>query len=469
MQEYRPVLTEINHIINMGDSLSDKIRFKERELLYGIIPNNFIVDMSKSPHGRFSNGYNWVDYTTAMKVSKFLGEDIEKKLNMRADDISDGIEDDDPNIRPKVQAENSLDNNVDAEGERYSRMYCEGGLTSHNYGKEWIANLKLMLARKIVVTLESMRQQLLEDDKKLGISNAEKKSTLIIEWSGGNDLITVCIEPTREEADSAVAARMENIEQLYANGYRNFVLANLPDLATTPRFQALTEKDRANATDVCNYFNAELAKRCLALQQKYPDAAIHIFDANSAFNEIYKNPAAHGFDEDKKHQPYLTSKDYVMNKNHTSPAKKYMFWDDIHPTAHMHAILGVKFSKFIDTLYNMRPPAPTPQTDPKFMVKKFLSEYHKKLSAERKSLWSGWGLTTTPKLPHVTIESEQDYPRVLADILYHGVNENGTRTLTILQNLGWVNKNKEINYENPALLQAKEWYDLKTTAPRVNV
>ncbi len=469
MQEHRPELPEINHIINMGDSLSDKDEFAQRQILYGIIPNNFIVDMSKSPHGRFSNGYNWVDYTTAMKVSKFLGEDIEKKLNMRADDIADAVEDDDPSIRPRVQTENSLDINVNSAGERYSRTYCQGGLTSHNYGKEWIASLKLMIARKIVVTLESMRQLLLDDDKKLAVSAAEKKATLIIEWSGGNDLITVNPEPTRAEADSAIAARMENIEQLYANGYRNFVLANLPDLATSPRFQALTEKDRTNATDVCNYFNAELAKHCLALQQKYADAAIHIFDANAASREVYDNPAAHGFDEDKKRQPYLTSKDYVMNKNHTSPAKKYMFWDDIHPSAHMHAILGVKFSKFIDKLYTMKPPAPTPQTNPEFMVKKFFHAYHQTLEAERKSWWSIWGLTTTPKLSHVAIESEQDYPRVLADILYHGVNENGTRTLTILQNLGWVNKNKEIDYENPALLKAKEWYDLKTTAPRVNV
>lgn len=91
-----------------------------------------------------------------------------------------------------------------------------------------------------------------------------------------------------------------------------------------------------------------------------------------------------------------------------------------------------------------------------------MHEYHKEVKQESESWWSLWGRTTNAKLPHDFIESEADYPRVLANILHHGLNENGSRTLKILQSFGWVNQKKEINVANPALLQAKEIYDRRS-------
>lgn len=190
---------------------------------------------------------------------------------------------------------------------------------------------------------------------------------------------------------------------------------------------------------------------------------------SNTFSKVYQNPAAYGLDESKKRQPYTQSKDFHINPDRTSPAKGYMFWDDIHPTAYVHAVTGKLMSEFIDSIYTLKPPAPTHQTDPVYMVKTFLREYHKTLRTERESIWSGYGISTAPHLPHDAIESKEDYPRILADFLYHGLNEGGTRTLKILQNLKWVDKNKNIDISNPALLQAKEIYDRKTNSPKHHI
>ena len=64
-----------------------------------------------------------------------------------------------------------------------------------------------------------------------------KIKTLVIEWSGANDLITVNLHPNIKTAQRAVNARIENIEKLIEQGYQHFVLINLSDLSLTPRYQ----------------------------------------------------------------------------------------------------------------------------------------------------------------------------------------------------------------------------------------
>lgn len=113
---------------------------------------------------------------------------------------------------------------------------------------------------------------------------------MIIEWSGANDLLTVNAEPTLIEADNAVNARIANLEILIQQGYRNFVLVNLPDLSLTPRFQAKTRKEQENATKCSEYFNDQLADKAKQLIEKYKDLNIplnlSIFDANTPFKNI---------------------------------------------------------------------------------------------------------------------------------------------------------------------------------------
>ena len=133
-----------------------------------------------------------------------------------------------------------------------------------------------------------MRDQLLNYDKQHHISNEQKAETLIMEWSGANDLVTVNAEPSIAEADRAIAARIDNVKKLIAAGYRNFVLFNLPNLSLTPRYQALSKEAQDNAKKCTDYFNEQLKKACEQLNEDYPHCSIDPFDINTIMPLLFR-------------------------------------------------------------------------------------------------------------------------------------------------------------------------------------
>nr|WP_241480327.1 SGNH/GDSL hydrolase family protein [Legionella norrlandica] len=334
---------KISHLVVLGDSLSDKGTLNKRELL-GFIPMSYLSGLSsKSPRGRFTNGFLWGDYVGATTAEQFEIEHIRKKLKLQNDainnaDISDELL---SNNKEKRKNEKSFslneDNHILFKGTRFARFYCEGGLTAHDYSSSFTFNLALFFTRLILATLGGKRNQLLNDDKKYNISNLEKSETLVVEWSGANDLITANEKPSRAAADKAVNDRIENIELLIRNGYRNFVLFNLPDLSLTPRYQRKSREEQQNASNSTEYFNQQLRTKSLELIKKYQNLRIPInlsvFDVNEQFKKVYNNPEQYGFERDKLKSPYVESDLFKKNqqnpvdqKKHISPAKGYMFW-----------------------------------------------------------------------------------------------------------------------------------------------
>lgn len=347
----------IKHVITMGDSLSDRGTFSKRRL-FGLFSADWFAGLSKlSPRGRFTNGYTWDDILSLMLSSEFLIEHQKKVHGGDATDISDAVLDGEPGISQEIAGEGSLDNDrgVTYEGSSFVRNYNEGGMTAHSY--KWVPTFSLMLflTRLILSTLGQKRQQLLDDDRQKKVSDAEKRETLVVEWSGANDLITANTHPTKKEAEDAVQARLENAEALYNAGYRHFVLFNLPDLSKTPRFQAASADQRAEARDVSVYFNDSLQKACEAFREKHPDAALDIFNVNDVFDKIYENPKADGFDPAKAKTAYTTSPDF-NNHDGMSIAPGYLFWDNIHPSANLHGELAYAFYKKYSQAFSFEPP-----------------------------------------------------------------------------------------------------------------
>ena len=464
MEAHKPPKTVIRRINFMGDSLSDEGTFALRTILYGLVPKSVIADMDKFPHGRFTNGYTWVDLLCELLVSKYLSKDLEERHRLESSDIADGIIDHDPVIEKEVRRENTLDidTKADSEGERFARYYCEGGLTSHNYGSSFIASLKFWGARKIVCPLENKCNLLLDYDKQFALSDQEKSETLNMEWSGGNDLITVNSRPTEAEADMAVAARIANIKRLYDSGYRNFALCNLPDLACTPRFQNYSQEERDNATAVVNHFNRKLQEECLKFQSANPGASVHVIDTYTKSAEIYNNPEKYGFDESKKRTPFNTSPDYAKKPDGTAPAPRYMYSDDIHPSAELHTLICENILKQLEQFIDFQRPFPTKTTDARNMYHSFMHAYTKQVKLENESIFTLWGWTVSERLPQDAlkvhaIEGKEDYLRLLAIILNHGINDNGARTRKILLDFGWIDSKNNIDVSNPALGDARDY------------
>lgn len=455
----------IRHPIVMGDSLEDRrtwVKRPRRSILYGLIPSRWFNDMTKFPYGRFTNGYTWDDLLCELLVSRFLVKDLEAKEHMDKTEIADELEAKDPLVERYVQNEDTLDNDrkVDSEGERFARTYCEGGLTAHDCSSFWTWNWRLFAARKIVSTLEQKRNLLLADDKKLAVSAQEKAETLIIEGSGGNDLMTVNDVATIAEADRAVAARMENVRILYANGYRNFALLNLPNLACTPRFFRKTQADRDNVEKVCKHFNDELAKQCALLQNdpNYSEILLTVSDAYKSSTELYEHPEAFGLDPAKRNTPlYDTLPPGFDPKGKPVPGNGSMWSDEIHPSAEVHAIMAKQTFENLEKDFDFRAPPHTVKTDAQNMFRQFMEEYRKKIKESRESWTTGRWTKAHP--PRIAIHNQDDYTRALAAIIDHGLNGGGSRTWQVMKEFGWLDENNNLDVNNPALAAAKAIID----------
>nr|WP_231950239.1 SGNH/GDSL hydrolase family protein [Legionella lansingensis] len=416
--------------------------------LGGVIPMDGISGLKgKSPKGSFTNGYVWdKDFGNDVAEEAIIKE--LKRQGKDSTDISDAIIDHDESVEKPLHDDFNLGDyrQTKFKNQDFIRYYTEGGLTSYDYSGRLTANLKLLATEKILATLDEKRNLLLQDDKARGIPPEHKKQTLITEWSGANDLMTVNEKPTKEAAEKAVAARLKNLEELIKNGYENFVLFNLPDLSLTPRFQAQSKEEQQNAREVSDYFNELLAEKVARLKEAYPDCSIDIFDVNTFFHDAYEHPEKYKLDPKKLRTPYTKSDDFELDKtNDTSPAPGYMFWDDVHPTAYVHELIAEKYYEEYSKKYNFSAPHET-------LLEQFKENYGQRWEDDLRGWFSFWRESNIGyKNPKLTLEM----------ILDHALNEKGCRTRDVLVEMGWINQEGKLISKNPFLVEAMQELEQK--------
>lgn len=280
--------TSITSVVVMGDSLSD-----EGQMMNSKFGGWSGIDKYNSSEGSFSNGFVWTDNFFNMFADETLEKHYKTKGKWRDDDIADLIA-----ARKGTKFDKEFRNLFNLDNDRefrignrtLARIYAIGGLTSDNYFGKLSQKFSLTMARLFVSTLGAQRANLLMDDKKASRSAKEKAETLVIEWSGANDLITVNERPAFEAADNSIKARAENVNEMVKNGYKNIVLFNLPDLSKTPRYRAMSDAERENAKKVTDYYNQALDVQRAQLQEMHPDCKIEIFDVHTHFNDILAKP-----------------------------------------------------------------------------------------------------------------------------------------------------------------------------------
>ncbi|CAM3000762.1 lipolytic enzyme, GDSL family [Legionella steigerwaltii] len=334
--------------------------------------------------------------TNALRAAPIKKMELPKATPEESTDVADQLITD-PRYSKYVEEYYSLDNGRVAQynGQNFYRNYSQGGATSYDYS--WkdkflsllspFTSIKLFFTRLMVSNLSKQINQFLKDNEDEEISKDQKKKTLITVFSGANDLITVNPELTKEAAALAAQSNIDNIEKLITKGYRNFVLCNLPDLSLTPRFQGTPKENQAR--EITEHFNDQLRIKYEALKGKYRKCSIELFDTNKVFSKIYKDVHDNGknskysqyFDQSTLKEPYL---DYAKKHNipitpgGVAPGNKHMFWDDVHPTATMHALLMSEFYKSKQGLGKYKISAPEEQSE-KHLCDIFDRKYHEKL------------------------------------------------------------------------------------------
>lgn len=327
----RPV---IKHKVVFGDSLSDRGLLGLDELLAfggGLT--------GESPRWRFANGFGWVDLVASFGMAEFTVNEFKarrKELLAELDELKKEeqtgqvvrsqidtirqivaqVDDNDlPELFTKFREAFNLDNprEILYDGYRYIRTYAIGGATAAVWGlelDELVDEPSQDISRLLLANLKQQRKQLFADDRRYGVTRKEKEETLVVDLSGANDLITVNDKPTKEIADKAIKARIENLRDLIDKGYKNFILINLPDFSLTPKFQNSNEEERDNAHVVTEYFNTKLAEEVEQLKAEYrDDYFFDLFDINDIFVDAYEHPEKYGFDPRLLTQYYTQSEE----------------------------------------------------------------------------------------------------------------------------------------------------------------
>lgn len=158
---------------------------------------------------------------------------------------------------------------------------------------------------------------------------------LFLILAGANDLLG------SSDVDTPVNSLAADLDRLIDDGARNLLVLNLPLLGYTPRFN----QDPTNFTTYntrTEQFNGALSAMLDGLQTNNPAIELFRFDVAALFGGAIANPQWFGLTNVTDPAapglaPAMSSYDerlIVPNE------QEYMFWDDLHPTEIVHAILA---------------------------------------------------------------------------------------------------------------------------------
>ena len=161
---------------------------------------------------------------------------------------------------------------------------------------------------------------------------------------GGNDVRDALIGAALFGQDpavyigNAVGSLTDSITRLYLHGARTFLVLNVPDVGKTPAVRILDQTYpgiAAFADTLSQAYNGGLALAVQGLVAALPGIDVRILDIYSTLNSVVAQPGAYGFAN-------ATNACITPNQPPFKCAKPdtYVFWDGIHPTEALHAIVA---------------------------------------------------------------------------------------------------------------------------------
>ena len=266
-------------MINFGDSLSDV--GNDYKTTFGIAPGS-----PGYSAGRFTNGNVWL-------------QDLAPQLGLGT-----------------VTA--SLNGGND---------YAYGGVTSGT-GSTYLVNTPVSLFP--VPNVQSQIQT-------WTAGNKATSTELFTVLGGANDLFADIAggTATPQQAADNIAA---GVRALYADGAKTILVANLPALGQVPAYYGTVAQPLATADTVL--FDNELASQLAAISTASPGLKIDNLDLYTLFGQVIRNPSMYGL-SDVHDQAYTGDTSFSgQGTVVAADPSKYLFWDDVHPTAAGHTLIA---------------------------------------------------------------------------------------------------------------------------------
>jgi phospholipase/lecithinase/hemolysin len=157
---------------------------------------------------------------------------------------------------------------------------------------------------------------------------------------GGNDVARALDAGSSAGVVASATTLVDQIERLAAAGADRFLVPNLPDVGSTPRFVGTS--DQAAARSFTAAFNETLASELDAFLLATPGVELFTVDLFGLFDDLLADPSAFGLTNVMDEAaPDLTPGDQSYDTTQIVPnPDQYLFWDDFHPTATGHALIA---------------------------------------------------------------------------------------------------------------------------------
>lgn len=179
----------------------------------------------------------------------------------------------------------------------------------------------------------------------LGAGQADPNALYVV-WAGANDFkdLSVIGNAGGQQWGRVIGNITTAIGNLAADGAQHFFVPNMPNLGLTPYAIANGAAAALGATQATGLYNSFFAQSLVALDAASPNIDIKQFDVYGLMNAVAAGVAANGSFQGITNMTVQCQTTPGCAGNPAAEAQAF-FWDDQHPTAAVHQILGSAFAQ----------------------------------------------------------------------------------------------------------------------------
>ncbi|MEH2092733.1 SGNH/GDSL hydrolase family protein [Nostoc sp.] len=204
-----------------------------------------------------------------------------------------------------------------------------------------------------LATLPGLQQQI--NNFVAGNETADPNALYII-WAGTNDYLSYFFDGEPNPSNT-VANLSTALTSLVADGAKDIMVVNLPDLGKSPFANFTSQRSNLFSTFSSEHNSSLNTELQVLSQQLSPDINIIELNVNSLFDRIVAAPEEFGFtnvtnsciSEDLSVVPI----DIPTQQVSCNP-KEFLFWDGVHPTTTAHKLIG-------ELAFSALQPVPVPE------------------------------------------------------------------------------------------------------------